>query len=193
LIGYRDIDTNGARFERIPFTADTKSFADQLAAIKCEQNRDEPEDVLGGMDEALKMAWEDARVRVVFHIGDSPHHGKTFIEDFSATPHGPILDRNPQLENSPRPYDEILTDFADRKIDYFFMKVKEAGRGVVTTGQMVKLFAESYDENGTKRTPFTVFDPEDFEGKDFAVMLLSCVVDSVSKSVMSYMAGAKGY
>ena len=182
-VGYRDVDVpSSMRYEVIQFTKDTESFCEQLAGVVCTGGDDEAEDVLGGMDEALnKLDWSGARIKVMFHIGDSPHHG-TMFHDQAA---GGCNDHHTDLVQTPRPYDDILGDFADQHIDYNFGLVKNP-RGAIKTREMARLFEQSYNACQSKSNEFGLMDLSDFSPDE----LFDKVLTGLTGSINSFMAAA---
>ena len=43
--------------------------------LECSDNKDDAEDVLGALDETIKLNWS-SKNRLIFNLADSPHHGK---------------------------------------------------------------------------------------------------------------------
>lgn len=181
-VGYRDVDVSDSRrYEVIPFTSDTEEFCTRLAGMTCGGGGDEAEDVLGGMDVALKqLDWSGGKIKVMFHIGDSPHHGPIFHDTCGCN------DSHPNLVQTPRPYTEILADYADNHIDYNFGLVKNP-RGNITTREMARLFAQSYNSYQSKKSEFGLMDLSDFSPDE----LFDKVLTGLTGSICSFMAGRR--
>jgi hypothetical protein len=158
--GYRDV---GERPVIVPFTTDSVYFQKEVIdGVTCSGGGDEAEDVLGGLDSALtSLDWSNANVRLLFHVADSPHHGRQFHDSMGCD------DSHPELENSPRPYEAILAEYADKKIDYCFALVKSHGRNVVTTRKMAMMFQDAYNKAQTARNPMTICDLSEFSPQAF--------------------------
>jgi len=180
-VGYRDVDmAPNRRLEILPFTSDVEEFHSKLTTWETTGGDDEAEDVLGGMDAALtQMDWEGARIRVLFHIGDSPHHGSIFHDTDLGRNCG---DKHPHLESSPRPYNEIMEEFADKKIDYTFTMVSNPW-GEVTTRKMCRLFADSYDSCQTKRNFFGQEDITSFSPDKLFTKVVGALTGSISSFI----------
>lgn len=43
--------------------------------VECSENDDDAEDVLGALEETMNLNWTSGN-RILFHLTDSPHHGK---------------------------------------------------------------------------------------------------------------------
>jgi hypothetical protein len=183
-VGYRDVDVNDSqRYEIIPFTSDAEAFSVALASCHCGGGGDEAEDVLGGMDMALKkLDWSGARIKVMFHIGDSPHHGLLFHDESA----GGCNDSHPHLFQTPRPYTEILADYADNHIDYNFGLVNNP-RNEIKTREMARLFAQSYNSYQSKKNEFGLMDLSDFSPDH----LFDKVLAGLTGSIRSFMSRRK--
>jgi hypothetical protein len=85
FVGYRDIKDK-ERFTILEFTEDielVKIFISNTRAKTQESPADFPEDVQGGLNEALKLNWLNNSIKQAFLICDAPGHGKdlTTIRD----------------------------------------------------------------------------------------------------------------
>jgi hypothetical protein len=191
VVGYRDLN-DSSRFEVLEFldvtgsnaTVNIDRFCGELERgpgkkFNCVGGGDVPEDVLGGMNHALTAVdWglEDRScVRIVIHIGDAPHHGPLFAGR-------DLGDSHPGLQDSPRRYDEILRDYADRKIDYYFAMIKTPSGEILTT-TMSGLFKQAYDQCQTRRQDFQVIDMLDFSPSG----LFAEVQRALTGSIASFM------
>ena len=182
FIGYRDVDVSTSdRYVVINWTDDPFELGEQVKRVKCKGGGDEAEDVLGGMAEALSLDWSTARIKVCFHLGDSPHHGSIFHD-----PSTGCQDHSPHLQDSPRPHGELLDEFAARKIDYYFGSI-ENPRGQITTNTMAELFRDRYDSNLQKRNRFRILDMRNFDSN----LLFEYVRAGLSRSVLSFMRNTK--
>jgi hypothetical protein len=175
LVGYRD---SGApdQFPVVPFTDDVATFVGGVVPIKCDGGGDEAEDVLGGMDTVLQsMDWGDARVKILVHIGDAPHHGARFHDGSCGDNHGDKVD-------FPRPSKEILRDYANLHIDYYFGQVGDPP----TTKVMAEIFRQEYNDRQSKKKDFTIMDLKDFTTEK----LFDHIMDGISASVFSHIGRA---
>ena len=79
FVGYKDWSDGSDHFEVLDFTRDVSEFQRFVGGITAGGGGDAPEDVLGGVCRALELSWpEEGGSRVLFHIGDAPHHGRVF-------------------------------------------------------------------------------------------------------------------
>lgn len=181
FVGYRDY-TDSQPFVVIPFTQPDRIIDDFAAVIESDRcaatgGGDEAEDVLGGMQRALhELDWSGARVKIAIHVADAPHHGRKFCE-------ADVGDSYPDREASPRSSNEILADFADQRIDYYFFQVEEhVGR--LCTQKMARTFEQEYNACQSRTKNFTIFT---FEKNFDLKVFFNRVMEGVSKSVLSFL------
>jgi len=178
FVGYRDVDMSPQeRYVIINWTPDPGEFGTTLSRIGCHGGGDEAEDVLGGLQSVLNLDWDRARIKVCFHLGDSPHHGPIFSD-----PSSPCQDSHPDLQDSPVPYGDLMDELAARKIDYYFGTI-ENPRHRVTTNRMAELFRERYDGNLQKRNRMRILDMRNFD----ANLFFEYVQAGLSRSVLSFL------
>jgi hypothetical protein len=107
-VAYRDHCDGPLRIEALPCQPSVSAFAAFLDRIKATGGGDEPEDVLGGIEEAVRlvgfpaglctlirksnscclgsMDWEilgPNTARLLFHIADSPCHGVDYHDGYA--------------------------------------------------------------------------------------------------------------
>jgi hypothetical protein len=97
---------------------------------------DFPEDVQGGFNKALGMAWDATSIKTAFHIFDAPGHGKDLCpgggDDFpGGSPDGYKLQ-------------DQMQEFARRKINLTLVKVNDS------CNAMIKIMEDSYSAGGMK-------------------------------------------
>ena len=77
FVGYRDFTEGKRRLETLNLTNQTDEFTEFVGKIKAYAGGDVPEDVLGGLNQALDLNWE-AKNRIIFHIGIYHNHSQYF-------------------------------------------------------------------------------------------------------------------
>ena len=88
FIGYRDFDNKGDRrdYEIINFTENIENFISSVKKFECYGGGDQPEDIAGALNEALKMDWK-SNARYVVLVCDAPCHGTKYhdiyLDNFS--------------------------------------------------------------------------------------------------------------
>lgn len=95
VVGYKDhVDNPNVEF--LDFTSDTDAVRSFLDGLTATGGGDAPEDVLGGIKQALNATWQQ-QTRCIIHIADAPPHGRNMhtLPDISDTypnpggePHG---------------------------------------------------------------------------------------------------------
>lgn len=76
FVGYRDYDQDD-RYSILNFTSDFRRFQLFLRNVQANGGYDECEDLLGGMDEAIKLDWQ-SDVRTLYLVCDAPCHGRQY-------------------------------------------------------------------------------------------------------------------
>lgn len=119
-------------FEVLQFTKDISSFKTFLSSIRATGGGDAPEDVIGGMDQAVSLTWpEKSGSRILFHLGDAPPHGKERY-------HGSHQDDYPNGHPRDKPLEELFKEIHQKKLNYFF------GRINAECDKMVRVFEMYY-------------------------------------------------
>eukprot|EP01038_Epipyxis_sp_PR26KG_P004836 gene4836-6778_t len=114
FVGYRDHENGFNRSIKLNFTTSMIEFINLLKSVQPISNTDEPEDVLGGLQNAVVLSWQSA-TRILYHIGDSPCHGREFHSlQRENYPHGDPLGLKP---------DVILKSLQAMNIIYYFGKI----------------------------------------------------------------------
>lgn len=117
FVGYRDIKDD-VRFCVQDFTDDIELVKTFISKQVADGGRDWPEDVQGGLDQALKATWSPNSIKQAFLIADAPGHGVDISGD-------PICDEYPG--GSPDGFNirNQMHEFANRRINLTIVKVNE--------------------------------------------------------------------
>ncbi|KHE86082.1 hypothetical protein GE21DRAFT_1283426 [Neurospora crassa] len=137
VVGYKDHSDNPS-IQFLDFTKSTdqvRSFLDKLAATG---GHDPPEDVLGGLQQALGATWKQ-HTRVVLHIADAPPHGRTLHDAADEYDDYP----NPGSEPHGLTYQPILKRMLDTRINYVLLRIRKS------TDRMALLFLKEYARAGS--------------------------------------------
>ncbi|CAI2200173.1 9138_t:CDS:1, partial [Funneliformis geosporum] len=146
--GYRDHCDGDDRLHIFPFTNSYEDFESDLSSISAMGGGDIPEDVLGGLDAAVnQMTWRN-KIRVIFHVGDAPPHGRRFTS---------ISDDYPEGDPKNLTAEDVLGRMKSANIFYFFGKVNKL------TKNMVNIFHSIIGD-------FSEFDLENVEGNPEALV-----------------------
>lgn len=163
FVGYKDWCDGPNHIEVFPIT---KADTDGLARFRTFVNGltptgggDYPEDVLGGLDAAVRLSWPtNCGTRVIFHIGDAPPHGNPTYHDSSS-------DDYPRGHSRDRPLAELFADFKSKAVNLYFGRINDG------CDKMIKVFEGAYG------APIEAFDTSDPSA------ITASVTDSVSRSV----------
>ena len=167
-IAYRD-HGDSKRFEVFSFSEDVSQFEIFLGKLEATGGDDGPEDVLGGLWKAKSLPWSaDSGVRLIFHIGDCPPHGKQFHD-------GSMGDSYPSGHPSDPSVDAIFSWMKDENIYYCFGKITKY------TDKMISIFQSKC------WAPITVFDIKD------PIKIASAVKDSISSTIDTVVATSKAH
>jgi len=75
IVGYKDhMDSPNIQF--LDFTNSVSAVHSFLSGLRATGGEDIPEDVLGGLNQALNASWRQ-QTRCIIHIADAPPHGRT--------------------------------------------------------------------------------------------------------------------
>ncbi|CAK7226544.1 hypothetical protein SBRCBS47491_006267 [Sporothrix bragantina] len=137
VVAYRD-HKDKKRIEFLDFTADVGEVFKFLDNLIATGGDDVAEDVLGGLDQALKAEWKH-QTRCIMHIADAPAHGKDLHDMGRYSDHY----YEPRSEPHGIWYDRLVKEMVVKKINYIFFRVHS------TTDRMVYMFMRVYGESTT--------------------------------------------
>eukprot|EP01127_Copromyxa_protea_P012712 TRINITY_DN3334_c0_g4_i1.p1 TRINITY_DN3334_c0_g4~~TRINITY_DN3334_c0_g4_i1.p1 ORF type:complete len:2536 (-),score=396.53 TRINITY_DN3334_c0_g4_i1:97-7002(-) len=144
FVPYRDF--GDAATKKLDFTNFLETFVSAVEEQHAGGGGDEPEDVLGALEEVASLSWESS-ARYLIWIGDAPGHGSEC--------HGSELaDDHPHPKSSIR---DITRSLVGKKINMMFCRIKES-----VTKKMELAFQEKYQDltidNLPKFTAVPMFD-----------------------------------
>ncbi|CAB4380807.1 unnamed protein product [Rhizophagus irregularis] len=114
--GYRDHCDGDGRLQFLDFTDKYEQFITYMQSVFHYGGGDAPEDVLGGLNEAItKMDWKNG-TRVLLHIGDYPPHGTKFTD---------LSDSYPNGDPHGLTAENVLEKMQSKNILYFFGKITD--------------------------------------------------------------------
>lgn len=139
FVGYRDVHDKVPVIV-IPMMTNVTKFLRNLNPILAEGGGDDAEDVSRGIQCAFEILnWNDAKVKMIFHIADAPNHGLSYhLSDVSDDYPGGIPYRD-LLEN-------LLYEISRNEIDYTFISINS------TTDIMVSRMRHAYEWGHTRLT-----------------------------------------
>jgi Alpha-kinase family/von Willebrand factor type A domain len=132
VVGYKDhLDKPNIQFLDFTPSADrVRSFLNGLTATG---GNDAPEDVLGGIRQALNVTWKQ-QTRCIIHIADAPPHGRT-LHDFSDS--GDSYP-NPGSEPHGLTHESLLKQMIMININYALLRINDS------TDRMAFTFFQAY-------------------------------------------------
>ncbi|CAG8580886.1 859_t:CDS:1 [Paraglomus brasilianum] len=159
--GYRDFSEGSDRLMVFDFTDSYATFKAYVAKVTAMGGGDEPEDVFGGLDAAIKtMSWQHG-TRIILHIGDCPPHGRRFSN---------LGDSYPDGDPNGLTAETVLERMERENILYFFGKITNH------TSRMVAIFRKIIGE-------FPVFDFEKCDATAMVNKFYKAAISAITSSV----------
>ena len=112
FVGYRDY-SDKTRLVVLAFTSKIDAFENIVAQQEAKGGGDGPEDITGALKVASELKWESA-LRVMFHIGDAPCHGRQYHDMHDYFPAGDPYGLQPVT---------FLQSLHKQEVHYFFGKL----------------------------------------------------------------------
>jgi len=139
FVGYHDY-ADTPRFRILPFTNDAKQVVNWVTKnVQAAGGNDIPEDVVGGLREALNLDWKSAKRLIVF-IADAPCHGQIYHDCQDNQPEGdPVL--IPEV---------LLGEMMSKNIVLFFSNILKE------TDKMISIWRKFYAGTQLNRTGFNL-------------------------------------
>ncbi|KAI0862692.1 elongation factor-2 kinase EFK-1B isoform [Xylaria cubensis] len=132
VVAYRD-HSDGPNVEFLDFTPEASIVKQFVGSLKTGWGKDVPEDVLGGIRQAINASWKQ-KTRCIVHIGDAPPHGRNLHELDD--------DEDDYLEPGSEPhsltYEPLIEKLVVLKINYVLLGITHA------TDLMTLRFSEIY-------------------------------------------------
>lgn len=134
FIGYRDFDSkeDERNYEIICFTENIDEFIIKLKKFECYGGGDQPEDVAGALNEALKLEWK-SNAKYVVLVCDAPCHGKKY--------HDISLDTFSDGDPSGLNIEDLLLKFKKMNITFYCIEIND------TTKKMFDIMKQIYDDD----------------------------------------------
>jgi len=121
FIGYRDfIDEKEVRkYDNIEFTENLEEFNNFLSKLDCSGGGDEPEDVVGALQQGLNMKWE-SNAKYAVLVADAPCHGKNY--------HNITYDKFPNGDPSGVKLEDVMKQFFEKNITFYGIEINNNTR-----------------------------------------------------------------
>ncbi|KAK5704370.1 hypothetical protein LTR97_003388 [Elasticomyces elasticus] len=135
---YRDHQCQ-PNIEFLDFTTSVEDVHQFLDRVGTDWGRDFPEDVLGGLQQALHASWKQ-QTRCLIHIGDAPPHGQG-LHDMSASSDNFYT---PGSEPHRLVYQPLIANLVQLNINYVLLRIGSY------TDRMSLTFAQVYGDGNAK-------------------------------------------
>jgi hypothetical protein len=136
VVGYKD-HADKPNLEFLDFTTSADDVRAFLAKLRATGGGDAPEDVLGGVRQAINASWKH-ETRCMIHIADAPPHGRT-LHDLAAR-HDDYAE--PGSEPHRLVHGPLLRSLADLRINYCLLRINSS------TDRMALVFSREYTSGG---------------------------------------------
>ncbi len=117
VVGYKD-HSDRPNIEFLDFTPSVDQVRSFLKGLKATGGADTPEDVLGGIRQALKATWRQ-QTRCIIHVADAPPHGSTLHDFHSSDDHYP----RPGSEPHRLTHQLLLEQMIGLKLNYALLRI----------------------------------------------------------------------
>jgi hypothetical protein len=132
VVGYKDhMDSPNIQF--LDFTPDADRVRSFLDELRASGGDDTPEDVLGGIRQALSATWKQ-QTRCIIHIADAPPHGRIW-HDWD---HAKDNYLNPGSEPHGLTHEVLLKQMIELNINYALLRINNY------TDRMAMTFLQAY-------------------------------------------------
>jgi hypothetical protein len=145
VVSYKD-HQSPVNIEFLDFTTSTNRVFLFLDGLGPANGFDFPEDVLGGIHQALRALWNQ-QTRCMIHIGDAPPHGRG-SHDFDASCDNYHV---PGSEPHGLTYRPLLSKLVDLKINYALLRI------AAYTDRMALNFARAYGQRNAKLHALNIY------------------------------------
>jgi hypothetical protein len=137
VVGYKD-HGDKPNIEFLDFTTSTNQVFDFLGRLNATGGADTPEDVLGGVNQALNASWKK-QTRCIIHIADAPPHGAGVLHDLGAS-----SDSYPRPGSEPHglTYTTLIKKLTQIHVNYALLNINHS------TDRMGLAFAQVYADSG---------------------------------------------
>jgi hypothetical protein len=115
VVSYKDHNDHNS-ITAIDFTTSLREVRSFIGKLRAHGGNDTPEDVLGGLQTALRLSWHH-QTRCIVHIADAPVHGRTLntCSDDSYP--------NPGSEPHGLTYEPLIKQMISLNINYAFLRI----------------------------------------------------------------------
>jgi Alpha-kinase family/von Willebrand factor type A domain len=137
VVSYKD-HSDHPNIEFLDFTPSADQVFEFLGRLNATGGADAPEDILGGVHQAVNASWKQ-QTRCIIHIGDAPPHGAGVLHDL-----GEAWDYYPHPGSEPHglTYKPLLKQLIQLNVNYALLRINNS------TDRMGLAFAQAYAASG---------------------------------------------
>jgi len=135
FIAYRDFGDGAKQLEKRDFNQDLKAVQTFISSMVATGGGDGPEDIAGGLENALKLSWE-SNTKLLIHFADAPPHGKGKYHEME--------DSYPGGDPSGRVPENLAGKLAEKGVDYYFARLND------TCDKMMQLIKKEYSKTNAR-------------------------------------------
>ncbi|KAH0559113.1 hypothetical protein GP486_004325 [Trichoglossum hirsutum] len=132
VVGYKDHE-DSPNIQFLDFTPSADRVREFLNELTATGGGDAPEDVLGGIQQAINATWKQ-QTRCIIHIADAPPHGHTFHDSPEPWDRYPV----PGCEPHGLTHEPLLRQLVGLKINYALLRINN------TTDRTAFTFSQAY-------------------------------------------------
>ena len=134
FIGYRDFESKEEEriYEKIEFSENLDDFINKIKKFECYGGGDQPEDIAGALNEALKMNWK-SNAKYVVLVCDAPCHGIKY--------HNISYDNFQDGDPSDLVIEDLMKSFKQKEITFYCIKINNS------TNKMFDIMKNVYDDD----------------------------------------------
>ena len=190
FIGYRDFDSaeEERKYEIINFTEDIENIITTIKKYECWGGGDQPEDIAGALNQALKMDWRSSAKYVIL-VCDAPCHGSKY--------HDIYIDSFKEGDPAGYEIEDLMTKFKAMNITFYCVEINDSTKKMFDVMKKVynddsKFSVENIGNSYEKLSFFVAFSASELLGNtkynnfDFINVLEKCRKDSIDKIMKKY-------
>ena len=190
FIGYRDFDSKEEprNYEIINFTEDIENLISTIKKYECYGGGDQPEDIAGALNQALKMDWKSSAKYVVL-VCDAPCHGSKYHDIYIDS----FKDGDPAGYN----IENLMEQFKNMNITFYCVEINSSTKKMFDIMRKVynddnKFSVENIGNSYEKLSFFVAFSASELLGNtkynkfNFSNVLEKCRKDSIDKIMKKY-------
>ena len=190
FIGYRDFDTKEEirKYEIIDFTENIEDIISTIKKYECYGGGDQPEDIAGALNQALKMDWRSSAKYVIL-VCDAPCHGSKY--------HDIYIDSFKDGDPAGYQIEDLIQKFKNMNITFYCVEINNTTKKMFDIMKNVynddeKFSIENIGNSYEKLSFFVAFSASELLGNtkynkfNFSNVLEKCRKDSIEQIMKKY-------